>query len=126
MKEGEQPAQPVDKPTFKVVKIERTYANGYNDFIEGAMLENYLENLKIADGFAVSRSYIKYKPVAWDASLSPERGEKTYSKYELVEEIRKAFEAGQDYEWNSHFGPVPNPKPNLENYLLEQNLIEKK
>ncbi len=55
------------------IKIERTYEDGSKDFIEGEMLKNYLDNIKVADSFAVSRSYIQYKPVVWQVLRQPEK-----------------------------------------------------
>lgn len=57
--------------------------------------------------------------------LSKEETAKACAEIAL-EEIRKAYSAGFEFQWQAHFGVVPNPAPNLEEYLLEQNLIEKK
>ena len=43
---------------------------------------------------------------------------KPIDKEEYDREIAgKAFEAGTTYEWDNHFGPIPNPNPNKEQYL---------
>lgn len=49
----------------KIIKIERFYEDGSSDFVTTEYLQNFLTNLDIANGFAVSRSYIQYSPVNW-------------------------------------------------------------
>lgn len=49
----------------KVIKVERTYEDGTQEYLEGRNLENYLENLDVASSIAGTRSYIQFKPVEW-------------------------------------------------------------
>jgi len=44
---------------------------------------------------------------------------KEFTRSQVREEIRKAFDAGKEREWRQNFGEIPCTAPNLDDYLKQ-------
>lgn len=60
---------------------------------------------------------------AWQSTLSSEGLSKAAAQVAL-KWIEKAFRAGENYEYGSQFDRIPNPRPDLSNWLKENGLTE--
>lgn len=97
----------------KVIKYVRHYDDGSSDFIEGTFADNFTENLDIASGFAVSRTYLQFNPVIW-THLPPD------GILWNEETIKDWIQQKQDYMKSINENLTP-----IQKFVKEENELEK-